>query len=233
MAEDFAPSKLGTKAHWDSVYKEEVDNFEELGDEGEVWFGTETVEKMVEWTAEHVPASPAPYILDIGTGNGVMLFSLAEEGYDASRMLGVDYSEDSVRLAKLVANARERSDVTFAQGDFLKDDPPHVQGMEDGKVDVWDLLLDKGTYDAIGLAGKDEDGVRPRDVYPGRVARLLKPGGLFLITSCNYTEEELKAAFETADTGLTYHSRIQHPTYTYGGKSGSICASVAFRKPAL
>lgn len=145
----------------------------------------ETVEKMVEWTAEHVPASKPPYILDIGTGNGVMLFSLVEAGYDPARMLGIDYSEDSVRLAKLVATAREREAVTFAQGDFLKDDPPKLPGMVDG----WDLLLDKGTYDAIGLASKDAEGAKPKDAYPSRVARLLKPGGLFLITCTSLSKD--------------------------------------------
>lgn len=50
--------------------------------------------------------------------------------------------------------------------------------------------------------------------------------------ACNFTEEELQANFVNDQTGLQYHSRIQHPTFTYGGESGSICASVAFEKPA-
>jgi hypothetical protein len=32
-----APSKLGTKEHWDGVYEREVNMFKEIGDEGEVW----------------------------------------------------------------------------------------------------------------------------------------------------------------------------------------------------
>ncbi|EJD49036.1 S-adenosyl-L-methionine-dependent methyltransferase [Auricularia subglabra TFB-10046 SS5] len=226
---EFKPSKLGTKEHWDSVYQEEIENFEELGEEGEVWFGTETVEKMVEWAEEHMPASKGPTILDIGTGNGVMLFSLADVGYNTRRMLGVDYSEDSVKLARLVAGARNWPEVAFARSDFLADDPPAPHNME-GPLNAWDLLLDKGTYDAIALAPQGDAGRHPKDVYPERVARLLKPAGLFLITSCNFTEEELKAQFDRPETGLRYHSRIEHPTYTYGGRSGSVCASVAFQK---
>jgi EEF1A lysine methyltransferase 2 len=35
--EELPPSRLGTKEHWDEVYKREVDVFRETGDEGEVW----------------------------------------------------------------------------------------------------------------------------------------------------------------------------------------------------
>ncbi|KAG9074401.1 60S ribosomal protein L43 [Ceratobasidium sp. UAMH 11750] len=34
-------------SNWDKVYNTEIENFETDGDEGEIWFGEETVEKMV------------------------------------------------------------------------------------------------------------------------------------------------------------------------------------------
>jgi len=228
---DLQPSKLGTKEHWDSVYKEELANFEEIGDEGEIWFGVESVEKMVEWATRYLPPAENSLILEVGSGNGTLLLALVEAGYDPHRVTGIDYSLDAVKLARSVAESRGAADISFHACDFLHDDaPPPAHASPDDRQDVWDLLLDKGTYDAIALAKKDENGHSPAASYPERVARLLKPGGYFLITSCNFTEDELQSNFATPETGLMYHSRIQYPTFTFGGKSGSICSSVAFRK---
>ncbi|KAJ7773442.1 S-adenosyl-L-methionine-dependent methyltransferase [Mycena metata] len=223
MAAELQPSKLGKKEHWDTVYETELANFHEHGDEGEIWFGVQSVNKMVKWVLEDVPPSENPSILEVGSGNGTLLFALAEAGYTANLLCGIDYSADAVRLARAIAETTDTgADIEFAECDFLTADPPS---------DAWDLLLDKGTYDAIALAEKDAGGVSPAARYPARVARLLKPGASFLITSCNFTEDELRASFETTETGLVYHSRIQHKTYSFGGKIGSPCSSVAFQKP--
>jgi hypothetical protein len=41
----------------------------------------------------------------------------------------------------------------------------------------------------------------PAELYPRKLAPLVKPGGFFLITSCNFTEEEVRARFEGAGVG--------------------------------
>ncbi|KAF7970076.1 hypothetical protein HWV62_25054 [Athelia sp. TMB] len=228
---ELQPTKLGTKKHWDDVYDEELANFEELGDEGEIWFGEESVEKMVDWATEHTPASGSPFVLEIGSGNGTLLFALLEAGYPAEKLSGIDYSPGSVKLSKSIAETRGGERISFQLCDFLKEEPPLLPSMT--ASNTWDLLLDKGTFDAIALMEKNEHGAAPVVSYPVKVAKLLKPGGRFLITSCNFTEEELQTAFANEQTGLAYHSRIQHPTFTFGGKSGSVCSSVAFEKPAL
>ena len=57
----------------------------------------------------------------------------------------------------------------------------------------FDVCLDKGTYDAVSL---DPSGAeKRRSQYVESVASLIKNGGVFLITSCNWTREELIARF--------------------------------------
>lgn len=152
-------------------------NFEEIGDEGEIWFGIESVEKMVEWTEENIPVStsPPPHIMEIGSGNGTLLFALVEAGYKAENIRGIDYSEDAVNLSKAIALTRNAELVKFERYDFLTEAEPLILG-------GWDLLLDKGTYDAIALGEKDEQGRSPAASYPMRASNLLKQGGYFLIT---------------------------------------------------
>ncbi|KAI6042605.1 S-adenosyl-L-methionine-dependent methyltransferase [Pisolithus marmoratus] len=202
VTDDLQPSKLGTKEHWENVYEEELQNFEEFGDEGEIWFGEDSVDKMVDWAVRNVPPK------------------------------SIDYSEGAVALASSIAQTRSHEGIQFHRCDFLNDEPPLLSDEHAGDNGAWDLILDKGTFDAIALMQKDNQGEAPVDGYPMRVARLLKPGAHFLITSCNFTEAELQEKFVTPATGLHYHSCIQHQTYTFGGRSGSICSSVAFIKPA-
>lgn len=223
-----------TSHSWDEVYGREVANFEETGDEGEIWFGEDSVEKMIDWALEHVPASSDPRILDIGSGNGTLLFALRDAGYAAPYMSGIDYSPDAVELARMVARTRESEEIAFHVCDFLSQLPPPPVPVP-GQLDVldlggWDLILDKGTYDAIALGEKDESGKSPVAAYPLRVSRLLRENGYFLITSCNFTEEELKANFITPETGLRFHSHVKHPSISFGGKTGSVYTTLALKK---
>ncbi|GBE88388.1 S-adenosyl-L-methionine-dependent methyltransferase [Sparassis latifolia] len=240
---DLPPSVLGTKEHWDDVYSSELANFEEIGDEGEIWFGEDSVENMVDWALENLPPSQgdSPFILEIGSGNGNLLFALYDAGYAPDRMCGIDYSADAVRLARAIGKSRPSEDdrgelkpdaIAFSTCDFLAEDVPALQSLVPSRSYLWDLVLDKGTFDAVALAGRSEGGAAPADSYPCRVTRVVKPGGYFLITSCNFTEEELRTKFANAETGLTYHSRIAFPTLSFGGKSGNVYSSVAFRKAA-
>lgn len=138
---------------------------------------------MVNWALEHVPPSSRPTILEVGSGNGILLLGLLEAGYDSEGTIlhGLDYSDAAVKLAQAVAENRGgSSSITYTQCDFLQDDPPSPNRSSDSAN--WDLIMDKGTYDAIALGARDANGASPATHYPVRVARLLKPGGIFLIT---------------------------------------------------
>lgn len=70
------------------------------------------------------------------------------------------------------------------------------------------VVTDKGTLDAVGLS---EGHVVNRCLYRQAVWRLLQPGGLLVITSCNSTKDELVAEFCSQDdqnpvTNVTHHS---------------------------
>ncbi|KAF7796608.1 hypothetical protein EIP86_007790 [Pleurotus ostreatoroseus] len=249
---DLPPSKLGTKQHWDGVYSLELSNFQEFGDEGEVWFGEDSVEKMVDWVQEIVSVDPAPSILEVGAGNGALLFALQEAGYPARSICGVDYSSDAIQLARAIGSAKGENAnlITFEACDFLNEYPRALSGMSTPTATMpqWDLVLDKGTFDAIALADRDADGNAPADGYPPRIAEVVKPGGYFLIVckhisdqvillshrysfqACNFTEDELKENFATPTSSLRYHSRIAFPSFSFGGQSGNVYSGVAFRK---
>ena len=144
-------------------------------------FGEDSVEKMVDWALENMPVSSDPRILEIGSGNGSLLFALREAGYTPRYLIGLDYSSDAVKLARMVARTRSSEEIGFHVCDFLSELPPPASGCLD-PLGGWDLLLDKGTYDAIALGEKGESGGSPVAAYPIRASRLLREDGYFLIT---------------------------------------------------
>jgi SAM-dependent methyltransferase len=186
MTEDLAPAKLGTTEYWESFYSKEIANFNSFGDEGEIWFGEDAEDKILEYLQDNFSKDERLSVLDLGTGNGHLLFTLLEAGFEKWTFKGVDYAEQSVALARQIAISRGMQDaVTFQKFDFLKDTWTDEE-------DSYDLILDKGTFDAISLsADTTASGERIGQSFPGRVANMLKPGGLFLITCCNWTTDEL------------------------------------------
>ncbi|KAK1769113.1 methyltransferase domain-containing protein [Phialemonium atrogriseum] len=104
----------------------------------------------------------------------------------------------------------------------------------------WDVVLDKGTFDAISLSDeRDAAGRRVCEGYRARVRSLLRPGGgLFLVTSCNWTEAELGVWFGEAGVRgeedgrhLEEVGRIKYPSFSFGGVKGQAISSVCFARP--
>jgi SAM-dependent methyltransferase len=124
-------------------------------------------------------------------GNGHLLFELLEnqdEGFPAGigALVGIDYSPASVRLSAKIAHERGVQErVKFDVVDVLENTWTGIPG-------GFDIVVDKGTFDAICLSAElRADGRRPEECYPECVARLMKSGALLVVTSCNWTEEEL------------------------------------------
>ena len=96
----------------------------------------------------------------------------------------------------------------------------------------WDVVLDKGTFDAITLSEEqDESGRRICEGYKERVMPLIREGGIFLVTSCNWTEEELGAWFK--GEGLEFVESIAYKSFSFAGRKGQTISSVCFRKSGL
>lgn len=150
----------------------------------------------------------------------MMLIELAQEGF--TNLVGVDYSDQAVQLATDIAQKRGFSDqIKYKVVDMVKE-----EGNEELKsLDKFKVVNDKGTYDAISL--NPENSKEKRMAYLRNVARLLAEDGYFIITSCNWTEDELRISFE--DSFKQFYI-IPSPQFKFGGKVGSVVSSVVFQK---
>lgn len=180
----------------------------------------------------HREGEEASSFLDIGTGNGHMLFTLREDEGDGpweGNMVGVDYSPASVELARKIGAQREiEPPVRFDEWDLLGSDPG---SWLDGGFDV---VLDKGTFDAISLMPQEEGGEHSCEIYRRKVEPLVKVGGFLLLTSCNWTKSELFSWFtpEGGDNALEYFGEARYPSFTFGGQTGQSIVTVAFSRKA-
>ncbi|KAM3563839.1 hypothetical protein ARSEF4850_002138 [Beauveria asiatica] len=259
------PSELGTREYWDKLYTTEIaNNAADPDDIGTVWFDDSGAEeKMLAFLdrlagvspdhsdsdtsdTDNTPDSPSlpaagaalfretTSILDLGCGNGSILFSLRSRGWSGP-LYGVDYSAHSIRLASRIAASRALpgvAPIVFTEWDLLSG-PPLSTILP---VQTVDVVLDKGTFDAISLSDATDpsSGRRVCEGYKARVLPLLPVGGLFLITSCNWTEEELRGWFVAGDSGedTTFEEagRVKYRTFSFGGVSGQTISTLCFRK---
>lgn len=242
----FSPSRLFslllTRQSWDAIYSADLDHHNTNREHtGTTWFSgsraEEKITKFLETEALFLGIDcVSTTFLDLGTGNGTLLFALRKSGWRGP-MVGVDYSPEAIELAGRLEMAR-RSDqggdnewqkVEFEIWDIMKDPVPQ-SGKEWVPMDGFDVVLDKGTFDAISLCDEvDEQQKRMCEGYATRVEKMVKVGGIFLITSCNWTEEELRRWFRNAES-LKACGRIKYPTFRFGGKTGQSISSVCFRK---
>ncbi|KAK4508634.1 hypothetical protein PRZ48_002373 [Zasmidium cellare] len=239
------PSELGTKEYWEAVYTRELhNNTEDADDEGVIWFdesnAEDTVLKKLASYAEDrgLLDSSQTSFLDLGTGNGHMLFAIREDEdedgemrWQGARMVGVDYSPKSVELARQLDAQRreeggEENEILFEQWDLLGEEPG--AWLEGG----FDVVLDKGTFDAISLMPNEGAERHPCEVYREKVVPLIKAGRYLLITSCNWTKDELISWLGPRGGALELFDEAKYPTFTFGGQTGQSVVTLIFRRTA-
>ncbi|KPI99609.1 Methyltransferase-like protein 10 [Papilio xuthus] len=208
---ELEPSELGTQDYWQKAYTKEIINFEDHGDPGDVWFGEDSAYRVIKWICQcGIPLDTS--VIDLGSGNGYTLTELAREGF--SNLLGVDYCTEAITLAEKVAQDQFPF-IRFQVFDIINDDVKTL-----GK---FGLIHDKGTYDAISLS--PDDAKLKRHKYIDQVAEMLAENGLFVITSCNWTEDELLRHFSEK---MKLKCVIPTPQFSFEGKVGNMVSSVVF-----
>lgn len=226
---------------WDDFYKKEIENFNTNSeDTGECWFDDSNAEtKIIEYLLnyfEEGKAADDANILDVGTGNGHLLFQLHEELSESdvgekAQFAGIDYSPHSVLFAKEIAN-RKYSDVgfKFEQVDLLQKECAFIQKNQGS----FQIVLDKGTLDAIALNQQpiaEFGGKIGMEIYASQVSQMMAKGSILLITSCNFTESELiDVITESGTNDLSVYDKIEYPKIQFGGVEGSTVCSIAFMK---
>ncbi|KAF2834525.1 hypothetical protein M501DRAFT_1001162 [Patellaria atrata CBS 101060] len=236
------PSELGTKEYWESAYTLELENnATDHTDVGTIWFSDASAEEKIidfinDLRDEELIDPDRCSFIDVGTGNGHLLWEIWETGF-RGRMLGVDYSAASVALARrirehkalavdeeLTSGEEPGPDISFEEWDVLNQEPGNW--MSKGGFDI---VLDKGTFDAISLSA-DVDGLGRRicENYSSKVEKLAKVGGLVIVTSCNWTEEELRHWFDGGE--LSFWRKIKYPSFQFGGNEGSKVCTLCFKR---
>lgn len=159
---------------------------------------------MVYWCEKNIE-NKQNSIIDLGCGNGHLCLELCSLGF--TNLIGVDYSQSAVSLALQIAKDKGgdcTTNIHYQTMDIL--DSHQCTSLLLKNHGGIDFALDKGTYDAISLATAKDYKVEsditpttacsPADIYVQMVHSLLSPTqGTLLITSCNWTEEELKSRF--------------------------------------
>ncbi|KZC04999.1 Methyltransferase-like protein 10 [Dufourea novaeangliae] len=186
--DELGPSELGTLDYWEKVYTDELDNFKDHGDVGEIWFGRNSLQKIIRWITTKLKLDKEnDKIVDIGCGNGMALVELANKGF--TKLVGVDYSQKAIALAHEILKENNISHINLKVCDILNLETHEL--LRDFK-----LVHDKGTYDAISL--HPQDPATKRKKYIENVNKILVPGGYLILTSCNWTKEELESHFQSS-----------------------------------
>ena len=221
-------SKLGNKDYWDNFYNEEIEQFENNTELiGEIWFGKQVQKKIVEYINNNFTQKNMK-ILDVGSGNGAFLFKCLKNNF--TNLVGMDYSKKSVELANNIKNHRiEEGDQKFNNITFYQEDIKSPLRDVINEQDKFDLIHDKGTFDAFML-NKSNSNIE----YTDYIYNKLKNSGVLIITSCNHLKEELTKFFiedpklNKEKYKLIISGEIPHKSFSFGGQLGQTVTTLIF-----
>lgn len=214
--EELGPSKLGTLDFWENAYSLELENFKSHGDVGEIWFGKGSSLNVVKWICTKSNLDKEnDAIVDIGCGNGMMLVELAKRGF--KQLVGVDYSRKAIDLANEVLKENKVAS-KLQVCDIISDN----HGLS---KNYFKIVHDKGTYDANSL--HPEDPVAKRDTYIKNTYDILAEDGYLILTSCNWTKEELLNHFKNSYDLI---DELPVNSFQFGGKKGNRITQLIFKK---
>jgi SAM-dependent methyltransferase len=209
-------SKLGEKSYWDNFYSEEFEQFKNNSDLiGEIWFGKNVQKKEVEYIIKY--CNNEMKILDVGCGNAALLMKLYKKGF--RKLYGMDYSENSISLAnEIISNKLDTADIQLFVDDISEPSINHKELIN------FDFIHDKGTFDAYM-----SDKTHKACAYLEYILGKFKTIGMFFLTSCNYTKNEL-LDFIAERHSRFFNLRLEIPykTFSYGGSRGQTVTSLIF-----
>lgn len=224
--EELSSSVIGTKDYWDKCYAQELDNYNEFGDFGEIWFGLKNSRRIVNWIRDNVSDKDTIKVLDIGCGNGFLLLELAKLGY--RQLYGVDYSPISIEFCRQVALKELQSidcSIIFEELDIISDNKSDKSVVLNQK---FDCLIDKGTFDAICLM-PETDLTLVRDKYRRFVTTHMSKNSVFILMSCNFTKSQLYKHLNLDDSFQLIYE-MESPSICFGGQTGSQVTGLVLKK---
>ena len=212
-------SPLGTLQHWDSAYLQEIEqlhnNPSELGD---IWFGKNLQKKIVNYIDDNF-SDKKINILDIGCGNGVLLYKLSKKKF--VNLFGIDYSIQSINLAKEIITIKEKKHNKKFNINFFQED---INNKSNNINIKFDIIHDKGSLDAF-LMNKNNS---IENYYKYLFSYSIKNKTIFIITSCNNTKEELLNKF-SLEKGFKLINEIKSKTFSFGGHEGNDHVTLIFQ----
>ena len=177
-------SRFGRQDYWNAFYEEEA-NF--------TWYaGWDELQPFVQ---EFVDTTGK--ILIPGVGNDAMLVDMYDDGFQ--ELIAMDYAPEGIaRCRDLLGPTRVWSDNQDTGVVLVVADARNLTGVFND--DSFDVVIEKGTLDAIYLSGGQDKMLADRNLNLAisELGRCVKPGGIW-ISIAAVVDNQIQASFDTGE----------------------------------